>query len=202
VSARSALTEGLDRGSFFSHSSQRCSWAQEPCKECTGQVKVSGFLTRVKDFRIVVAGVRRVGGLQQLDVVEGLLQGVHAKVFLKDLKVMEKSERIRPSNPSKGSTGRLYLEDLRRYHKFVLQVDKFHGGTLGHSQESPSKEQMDEILRGDFANLREPLDLAEVQGRYDIIFSRGSKFRRGRAVDPSHKGRWIYTYIMYRGFVN
>jgi hypothetical protein len=42
VSARSALTEGSDRDNFCSHSSLKCSWAQEPCKECIGQVKLQG----------------------------------------------------------------------------------------------------------------------------------------------------------------
>jgi hypothetical protein len=50
-------------------------------------------------------------------------------------------------------------------------------------------------------NFREPLDLTEEQGRYDEVFPKGSKLRRGRTIDPSHKGRWIYTWIPYRGFM-
>jgi hypothetical protein len=30
--------------------------------------------------------------------------------------------------------------------------------------------------------------------------SKGSKLRRSRTVDPSHKGRWIYTWISISGF--
>jgi hypothetical protein len=41
--------------------------------------------------------VRRVEELQHLDVVEGLSQGVHARVFLKDLKVVGKAQEDRPS---------------------------------------------------------------------------------------------------------
>jgi hypothetical protein len=52
-----------------------------------------------------------------------------------------------------------------------------------------------------FANFREPLDLTEEQGRYGEVFPKGSKLRRGRTVDPSHKDRRIYTWIPYRGFV-
>jgi hypothetical protein len=48
-------------------------------------------------------------------------------------------------------------------------------------------------FRGDFANHRKPSDLGKVQGKYGDVFLKISKFRRGRAVDPSHKGRRIYT---------
>jgi hypothetical protein len=49
-------------------------------------------------------------------------------------------------------------------------------------------------------NFREPSDLTEEQGRYGEVFPKGSKLRRGRTVDPSHKGRWIYTWISISGF--
>jgi hypothetical protein len=49
-------------------------------------------------------------------------------------------------------------------------------------------------------NLREPLDLAEVQGRYDEVFPKGSKLRRARTVDPSHEDHWIYAWIRISGF--
>jgi hypothetical protein len=45
-----------------------------------------------------------------------------------------------------------------------------------------------------------PLDLVEVQGRYDVIFSKGYKLRRGRAIDPSHKDRQIYMRDRASGF--
>jgi hypothetical protein len=54
---------------------------------------------------------------------------------------------------------------------------------------------MDGVLRGESMNLREPSDLVEVQGRYGVSFSKGSKLKRGRTVDPSHKGRRIYPCI-------
>jgi hypothetical protein len=39
----------------------------------------------------------------------------------------------------------------------------------------------------------------EEQGSYHEYF-KGSKLRRSRTVDPSHKGRWIYTRIPISGF--
>jgi hypothetical protein len=47
-----------------------------------------------------------------------------------------------------------------------VQVDEFCGGTLGHLQESSKKKRTVGILQGEFAIIRGPLDLAEVQGRY------------------------------------
>jgi hypothetical protein len=47
---------------------------------------------------------------------------------------------------------------------------------------------------------REPLDLTEVQGRYNNIFSKGSKLRRGRTVDLSHEDHQIYTWNHASGF--
>jgi hypothetical protein len=70
------------------------------------------------------------------------------------------------------------------------------------SQISSKEERTVGILRGGFAIIRGPLDLGEVQGRYCRYSLRGLKLRRGRAIDPSHEGRWIYTYIVYRGFVD
>jgi hypothetical protein len=52
------------------------------------------------------------------------------------------------------------------------------------------------ILRGGFATSREPSYLGKVQGRYNNVFPRGSKLRRGRAVDQDHEGRWIHKHIM------
>jgi hypothetical protein len=45
-----------------------------------------------------------------------------------------------------------------------------------------------DILRGEFAILQGPLDLGEVQGRYNDVFPKGLKLRRGRAIDPSQPG--------------
>jgi hypothetical protein len=55
------------------------------------------------------------------------------------------------------------------------------------------------ILCGEFAKSREPSDLTEEQGSYNE-YSQRFKLRRGRTVDPSHKGRWIYTWISISGF--
>jgi hypothetical protein len=59
VSARSALTEGSDRDKFCSHSSQKCSWAQESCKECAGQVNFR-VANLSEGLRTAAVGVHRV----------------------------------------------------------------------------------------------------------------------------------------------
>jgi hypothetical protein len=66
--------------------------------------------------------------------------------------------------------------------------------------EMVKEEQTDEVLQGESVNLREPLDLTEVQGIYDEVFSRGSKLRRDRTADPSHEDRWIYAWILISEF--
>jgi hypothetical protein len=60
-------------------------------------------------------------------------------------------------------------------------VDEFCGRTLHHFADFSRKERMVGILQGEFVIIRGPLDLTEVQGRYNIIFSRGSKLKR---ADP------------------
>jgi hypothetical protein len=47
------------------------------------------------------------------------------------------------------------------------------------------------ILCGEFAKSREPSDLTEEQG-ITMSIPKGSKLRRSRVIDPSHKGHWIY----------
>jgi hypothetical protein len=64
---------------------------------------------------------------------------------------------------------------------------------LVHFSEIAKEERMVGILRGGFVNSREPLDLTEEQGRYVKVFATSSKLRRGRTVDPSHKGHQIYS---------
>jgi hypothetical protein len=73
---------------------------------------------------------------------------------------------------------------------------------LIHFAEFIRKERTVEIPQGEFANHRKPLDLGKVQGRYDDVFPKGSKLRRGGAIDQDHEGRWIHMYIVYRGFVD
>jgi hypothetical protein len=47
-----------------------------------------------------------------------------------------------------------------------VQVDEFHGGTLGHFVDFLEEERTVGILHGGFATSREPLPLIEDQGRY------------------------------------
>jgi hypothetical protein len=58
---------------------------------------------------------------------------------------------------------------LSRCCKFTLQVDEFWEKHLAISQISPRKERMVGIIRGEFVNSRESLDLMENQGRYVSI---------------------------------
>jgi hypothetical protein len=82
-------------------------------------------------------------------------------------RVGKSSGRIRPSKIIEGQRREVVTGSSRRRRKFALQVDKFRGGTLGHFAEiSSRKERTVGILRGEFTNFREPLDLTEEQGRY------------------------------------
>jgi hypothetical protein len=56
------------------------------------------------------------------------------------------------------------------------------------------------ILIGGFTAFRGPLYLKRVQGRYNNVFSKGPKLRRGRTIDPSHEDRRIYTWNRASGF--
>jgi hypothetical protein len=47
------------------------------------------------------------------------------------------------------------------------------------------------ILCGEFTKSHEPSDLTKEKGSYASI-PKGSKLRRSRTVDPSHKSHWIY----------
>jgi hypothetical protein len=51
-------------------------------------------------------------------------------------------------------------------------------------------------------NHRKTLDLGKVQGRYGDVIPKGSKLRRGGAVDQDHEGRWIHMHIVDRGFAS
>jgi hypothetical protein len=65
--------------------------------------------------------VRRVEGLQHLDVVEGLPQGVRARVFSEGLEVVGKLRKDRPSNLLKDSAGKLCLEVGKKRRKFACR---------------------------------------------------------------------------------
>jgi hypothetical protein len=51
-------------------------------------------------------------------------------------------------------------------------------------------------------NHRKTLDLGKVQGRYGDVIPKGSKLRRGGAVDQDHEGHWIHMHIVDRGFAS
>jgi hypothetical protein len=70
---------------------------------------------------------------------------------------------------------------------------------LVHFAEIIRKDRRSEFSEESSRYFRGLLDLAEEQGRYGEVFSKGSKLRRGRTIDPSHKGRWIYTWISISG---
>jgi hypothetical protein len=55
------------------------------------------------------------------------------------------------------------------------------------------------ILQGEFANSHETLDLTEEQGDYGRSV-KGSKLRRNRTADPSHKDHCIYVWIRISKF--
>jgi hypothetical protein len=42
----------------------------------------------------------------------------------------------------------------------------------------------------------------EVQGKISPVFPGDINLRRGRTIDTSHKGHWIYMNIVYQGFVD
>jgi hypothetical protein len=75
--------------------------------------------TWVRNWKTVVAGVRRVERLQHSDVVEGLLQGVHASFFLEELRVVRKLRKDRPSNLRKDCIEELWLKFSSRCCKFA-----------------------------------------------------------------------------------
>jgi hypothetical protein len=73
---------------------------------------------------------------------------------------------------------------------------------LTHLAEFIRKEWTVGIPLGEFTNYHEPLDLRKVQGRYSDVFPKGSKLRRGGAIDQDPEGHWIHTHIVDRGFVS
>jgi hypothetical protein len=80
-----------------------------------------------------------------------------------------------------------------KFQEGIAKLDEFCGRTFSHFADFSKEERTIGILQGEFVNHREPLDLGELQGRYDDRFPKGSKLRWGRAIDPSHKGHRIYT---------
>jgi hypothetical protein len=95
------------------------------------------------------------------------------------------------------------LKVSKKHCKFTRKVEQVPQKDTSVISWNSRKERTVEILRGDFANHREPLDLAEVQGGYGEYFSsKGSKLRRGRAIDPTTRTVGSTRDIVYRGFVS
>jgi hypothetical protein len=97
--------------------------------------------------------------------------------------------------------------------KVVLEVFKKALQVFTKGEQVPQKEQYHfvevtgkkwtvKIPPTEFTNNCKTLDLGKEQGRYDNVFPKGSKLRRGRVVDQDHDGRWIHTHIMDRGFAS
>jgi hypothetical protein len=80
---------------------------------------------------------------------------------------VEKLRRDRPSNLLKDSAGKLCLEVGKKRRKFASRWTSSVEEHLVISQDFIKEERTVGILRGEFATFREPLDLTEVQGRYD-----------------------------------
>jgi hypothetical protein len=101
------------------------------------------------------------------------------------------SGRIRPPNLLKDSAEKLCPKGWQEASQVCTQVDEVRGGTLGHLQESPKTDRWLEFSEEDLRN-PEGRQITERFRGDTQVFPRGSKLRRGRTVDPSHKGRRIY----------
>jgi hypothetical protein len=91
------------------------------------------------------------------------------------------------------------LKVRKRRRRFASSERVLWRGTLSRFAGFIRKKTVG-ILRGEFATSRESLDLGEVQGRYGNVFPKGSKLRRGRAVDPSQPGPLDYSRNRLSGF--
>jgi hypothetical protein len=96
---------------------------------------------------------------------------------------------------------KLVREVFKQALQVCTQTNKFsRRKTWFNFQRSSKKKRTVRILQGGFTIIRGPLDLAEVQGRYDVILSKGLKLRRGRSVDQGHEDRRIYMWNRVSGF--
>jgi hypothetical protein len=102
---------------------------------------------------------------------------VHARVFLKDLKVGGSSGRVRPSNPLKGSTGSLCRGVLKKRRKFarrwmssaeehlvILQISQGRKGRSVFSKEDSRhsvSRQISQRCRGDTVGIFQGLKSQE-----------------------------------------
>jgi hypothetical protein len=78
-----------------------------------------------------------------LDVVEDLLQGVHARSSQKDLKCENKLKRSRPSNSSRDCTKRLCIGVFEPVLKTHVQVSKSSWGSIGFISQRLTWERVD-----------------------------------------------------------
>jgi hypothetical protein len=62
---------------------QKCSWAQEPCKECAGRGKSRGYEPKGSIEGLLLQVCAESKEIQHLEVSERLSQGVRARVFSK-----------------------------------------------------------------------------------------------------------------------
>jgi hypothetical protein len=93
------------------------------------------------------------------------------------------------------------FEGSRRCCKFASRGNKFHRRNTVISQNS-SKEDGRSVFSEENPRISVNRQILEVQGRYSSVFSGRFKLRRGRALIRVSQDRWIYTYIVYRGFVD
>jgi hypothetical protein len=117
-------------------------------------------------------------------------------------RIIRKLRKNRALDLLKDSVEKLCLEGWQEASQVCMQVDEFHGGMLGHSQESSKKKQTVGILRGGFTIFHELLDLAEVQGRYGRVFP---IVRSLGGVEPLIRATRAVGFtrgFIYRGFVD
>jgi hypothetical protein len=83
----------------------------------------------------------------------------------KDLRIARKLRRSRPSNSSKDKCREVVVEVRGKRRRLASRQRVSWRDTSSFSW-IYKEERTDEIIRGDFAKFRGPLDLAEVQGGY------------------------------------
>jgi hypothetical protein len=120
-------------------------------------------------------------------------------VFLRKRRVREKLRKDKAFENVKGlhrsGTSKSYKKASQVVHRWT-SLWRNTWSFVGITKEG----QTVSILRGGFTTSRGILDLVEVQGRYGGVLSRGSKLRRGRTIDRSHKDHRIYTWDRASGF--
>jgi hypothetical protein len=116
--------------------------------------------------------VHRVGRLQHLDVIEDLPQGVCAGSSQKDLRSRRKLRRSRPSNSLKDKCRGVFVECSKEASQVGEQTMSLVERHCFLFVDFHKEERTDEIIRGDFVRVLEPLDLSEMQGGYSAAVER------------------------------